>query len=43
MIRRLLTLRIVRITKPVHCLELVRPDGYGWYLCPLPGRRDGHR
>lgn len=38
-LRTLLALRIVRIAEPVSALELVRPDGFGWYLCPVPGRR----
>jgi hypothetical protein len=40
MLRRLLSLRIIRITSPIHALELVRPDGYGWLICPLPGRKE---
>jgi hypothetical protein len=35
MIRRLLALRVVRITEPFAALELVRPDGTGWLLLPL--------
>lgn len=33
-------LRIVRITDPIPALELIRPDGRGWLLCPLPTRKD---
>lgn len=33
-------LRIVRITDPIPALELIRPDGCGWFLCPLPTRKD---
>ncbi|MFE1321657.1 hypothetical protein [Kitasatospora phosalacinea] len=32
-------LRLVRITDPIPALELVRPDGRGWLICPLPGRK----
>ncbi|GAA1164376.1 hypothetical protein F4556_002387 [Kitasatospora gansuensis] len=39
-LRALLGLRVVRITDPVNALELVRPDGTGWYLCPMPARRE---
>ncbi|KDN86719.1 hypothetical protein [Kitasatospora cheerisanensis] len=35
MLRDLLTLRIVRTTWPYPALELVRPDGRGWLICPL--------
>lgn len=32
-------LRIVRIADPIPALELVRPDGHGWLLMPLPRTR----
>lgn len=38
MLRDLLRLRIIRISSPIPALELVRPDGRGWFLCPLPSR-----
>ncbi|MDH6111940.1 hypothetical protein P3T36_006877 [Kitasatospora sp. MAP12-15] len=31
-------LRIVRIDEPRPALELIRPDGRGWFLAPLPPR-----
>ena len=34
-LRTLLALRIVRIDWPFPALELVRPDGAGWPICPL--------
>lgn len=37
---RRIPLRIVRITDPIPALELVRPDGRSWFLCPLPTRKD---
>jgi hypothetical protein len=36
-LRDLLALRIVRIDWPFPALEIVRPDGSGWFLCRLPG------
>ncbi|WP_199881597.1 hypothetical protein [Streptomyces sp. CB03911] len=32
-------LRIIRIADPIPALELVRPDGRGWLLMPLPRTR----
>lgn len=42
-LRALLALRIRRIDYPIPALELVRPDGRGWFLCPLPGRKENDR
>lgn len=35
-----LPVRVVRIDWPFPALELVRQDGTGWLLCPLPTRKD---
>ncbi|WP_224273985.1 hypothetical protein [Streptomyces sp. LS1784] len=35
-LRALTSLRIVRVTWPYPALELARPDGRGWLICPLP-------
>lgn len=32
-------LRIVRVDDPIPALELIRPDGHGWLLLPLPRTR----
>jgi hypothetical protein len=34
-LRLVLSLRVVRVDWPFPALELVRPDGRGWLLCPL--------
>ncbi|MGW3072321.1 hypothetical protein [Kitasatospora sp. NPDC001132] len=34
-LRSLASLRVVRVTWPFAALELVRPDGRGWLICPL--------
>jgi hypothetical protein len=34
-LRALAGLRIVRVDWPFRALELVRPDGRGWLICPL--------
>lgn len=36
-------LRLVRITDPIPALELVRPDGRGWLICPLRARKENNR
>ena len=36
-------LRLVRVEDPIPALELVRRDGRGWLICPLPGRKETHR
>lgn len=41
--RRRWPLRLVRITDPIPALELQRPDGRGWFLCPLRARKENNR
>ncbi|MDH6709797.1 hypothetical protein P3T27_006546 [Kitasatospora sp. MAA19] len=38
-LRALADLRVRRVTWPFPALELVRPDGRGWLICPLPNHR----
>lgn len=43
MIRRLLTLRLRRITDPIDCIELGNELGDGWFICPMPRRKENPR